>query len=170
MASSDSRRRGPSRLVATGKFSPPARAMTSSRPGTPAGAPGPESSSFDTAPTVTPPSIDLARLVCGHPAPEGHQREAQAVEVVVDVEVAGEARARVLGLVPGPILALIGHQPRQAALDGLRASAEGVWRHQRPCRLGRGAGAAADPLWILVGAAVLAPAPVGVLDPLEPGG
>src|SRR3954451_7393343 len=126
MASSDSRRRGPSRRGATGEFSPPARGMASSSPGTPAGAPGPESSGFDTAPTVTPPAIDLARLVRGHPAPEGHHREAQAVEVVVDVEVAGEACAGVLGLVPGSILALVGHQPREAALNRLRALAEGM--------------------------------------------
>src|SRR3954451_1863255 len=135
MASSDSRRRGPSRRVATGKFSLPARAMTSSSPGTPAGAPERRSAGFDADPTVAPPAMDLARLVRGHPAPQGHHREAHPIEVVVDVEVAGESRTRVLGLVPGPILALICDQPDKPSLHRRRALTEGVEGDQRPRRL-----------------------------------
>src|SRR5262245_23249114 len=103
-------------------------------------------------------------------AAERRQREDEPVEVVADVEVAREARARELGLVPVAVLALGARQPGDGALDGRRTlAAGGEQREQRPAGL-RGGRAAAPALGaILVGGERLAEAAVRVLHALEPG-
>src|SRR5215216_1845278 len=118
MPSNASRSRRPSSRLATGKFSPPARAMISSSPGTPSGAPGRGSAGFATAPTGAAAVTESPFHPGGCPAPQGHHGEAQPVQVVVDVEVAREAGAGVLGLVPGTVLTLVRDEPGEAALDG----------------------------------------------------
>src|SRR3954452_9306208 len=167
MPSNDSRSRRPSRRLATGKFSPPARAMMSSSPGTPSGAPGRGSSGFATAPTDAA-ALTASALLSARPASECHHGEAQPVQVVVDVEVAREAGAGVLGLVPGAVITLVVDQPCEPAFHGPCAFAERMKRDQRPRRLRRRAGPPADPGGVVVGASVLAPAAVRILDLLEP--
>jgi len=102
------------------------------------------------------------------PAQRVH-REHQPVQVVVDVEVAREASAGELRLVPVAVGPLGLGQPGDAALDGVGRAAGGEQREQRPGRLRRGGVAPARPLAaqlaVLVGAQVLAPAAVRVLVP-----
>src|SRR5215813_12204369 len=85
-------------------------------------------------------------------AAEGHDREDLPVEVVVQVEVAGEARPGEVRLVPAAVVALGLDEEANGALDGLAGFAGGVQREQRPRGLGRGRGAAAPQLRLAVGA------------------
>src|SRR5579864_5441148 len=102
--------------------------------------------------------------VCG----EGHQREVDGVEVVLEVEDAREAGRGPLLVVPGTVAALAAQQVIDAALDrgaGARAgdTAGGEQSHQRPGGLRRGARPDAFQGRFVVGAGRLAPAAVGVL-------
>src|SRR6266540_2508961 len=109
-----------------------------------------------------------SRLLIEDP-PERHHREDLPVEVVVDVEVAGEARACVVGLVPAAVAALRLDEPAHGTLDRGASHAGRVEAEQRPRRLRRGRRAAPSPRRVAVGAEVLAEAAVLVLHPLEPG-
>src|SRR5207247_9631389 len=102
------------------------------------------------------------------PSAKRRERKAEPVEVVVDVVVAREPGARVLVLVPGAVLALTLEQPPKPSFDDRRSLADRVERDQRPGRLRRGARAPADPGGVVVGAGILAPAAVLVLDLREP--
>src|SRR5919197_1160360 len=168
---SELRRRRPRSLLATGKFSPPARPITCRASGGPAGTSRWWMRGSDTALAgPAPPIGSVSSLIVAGPPAEGHQREVEPVEVVVDVEVAGKSGAGVFGLVPASVLALRPDEPRDPPLDGGRPLPERVERDQRPGRLRRGAAPPPDPCILAVGARVLAPAAVGVLDVLQPCG
>src|ERR1700722_17490556 len=110
------------KTLATGKFSRLAWAITAPYSGAAAvvliGGICPQPAA---APTVSP----------GEP-PQRHDREQKPVQVVVDVEVRWEARARVLGLVPGAVGALCIHEPAHAPVHGRRALTRGVQGEQGP--------------------------------------
>src|SRR5205823_2738962 len=100
--------------------------------------------------------------------PEGHHRKELPVEVVVDVEVAGEAGPGVVRLVPAPVAALRLHEPLDGTLDRRAPFARRVEGEQRPRGLRRSGRAAAAPRAVAVGAEVFAEAAVLVLHLLEP--
>src|SRR6185437_6048617 len=106
-----------------------------------------------------------------HVSSECGDGERQPVQVVVQVEVAREAGAGEVGLVPGAVRALGLRQPAQATLGRLAvALARREQRKQRRRGLRGGGRAAAGPLrLVIVGAQVLAPAAVVVLHRLQPG-
>src|SRR5207253_8009969 len=96
-------------------------------------------------------------------------REDQPVQVVVDVEVAGEARPRVPGLVPRPFGRLRLRQERHTSFGAERiATASGEDGKQGPRGLRRGALTAPRPRAVAVRTEVLAPAAVGVLVRFQP--
>src|ERR1700728_288598 len=156
-----------------------ATAMSPSKPRCRPGArsalsrPIPESA---TAPPTAYPSMRNAASTrssaMGHPphvAAEGAHREHHPVEVVVDVEVAGEPGPRVPGLVPGAVGTLGVDQVADAARRGRAPLPRGQEGQQGPGGLRRGRGPAAALGRIVVGAQVLAPPAVVVLVRLEPG-
>src|SRR6266571_7873726 len=107
---------------------------------------------------------------------ERADREDEPVQVVVDVEVAGESGAGVLRLVPAAVRPLVLGKPADAALDaagpsaaGGRGLAGGQQREQRPRGLRGRRLAAAGQRLVVIGAQVLAPAAVRVLMLLKPG-
>ncbi len=104
------------------------------------------------------------------PAQRG-EREDLPVEVVVDGEVPGEAGPGEVGLVPGTVLPLGGGQPLDTAFDGLGLplpAASGAISAQAVCEAVEALPAAPLPD-VPVGAEVLAPAAVVILDGLQPG-
>ncbi len=150
---------------ATGAAAPPTPAQRHR----PAGAAG--RSPIRVPPTPSARCGAARRSVTGVAAayrPERGDREDQPVQVVVDVEVAGEAGAGELRLVPGPVGPLRADQQLDAAPAAPVALPGREQREQRPGRLRRGRRAAADPRRVAVGAQVLAPAAVGVLLRLQP--
>src|SRR3954469_10497176 len=102
-------------MLATGKFSPRARASTASGAGTPSGS-GSRTTTVTPAERWAPQPVAADRagtrarragcswaLLGGEQAAQRHHRERLPVEVVVDVVVRREAGARVLRLVPAAI-------------------------------------------------------------------
>ena len=63
--------------------------------------------------------------------------------MIVDVVVRREACARVLRLVPGPVRALAGHEPLDAALEDPRSYDDPEW-------IGRGPSTASQTAWALL--------------------
>src|SRR5690242_5803837 len=108
----------PSTKLATGKFSAPACVMTSAC----------EGSASRPATTVV---IACTRSSTRAPT-QRHDREHEAVEVVVDVEVGGEAGSGELNLVPPAVRALRVHEPGDPAVHGLRTLAGGIECQQGP--------------------------------------
>src|SRR5690606_16580791 len=114
------------------------------------------------------PASRRASCRTSHVAAQGADREDEPVEVVVDVEVAGEAGAGEVLLVPVAVRPLVVDEPADAGVHGGGPLPGGQQRQQRPGRLGRGGRAAPDPGRVVVGAHVLAPPAVVVLVRLQP--
>ena len=88
--------------------------------------------------------------------------------MIVEIEVAGEAGAREVGLVPAPVRQLRLDEPAHRAVRDVARLAGGVEREQRPRGLRRRRRAASAPLRLAVRAEVLAEAAVLVLHAPEP--
>src|SRR5439155_802771 len=104
---------------------------------------------------------------------ERQHRPVRAIEVVVDEEIAREAPAGEIGLVPVAVVALrLGEEGRGAGSRGRTRLARRDQAQERPRRLRSGRDAAAVPSAALfafvIRAAVLSEAAVFILDRLEP--
>ena len=97
------------------------------------------------------------------------ERPVVAVEVVLEHEVTGEARAREVWLDPLAVGCLRAHQVLDAAHGGgVVERLQGEQGEQRPGRLRGGAGALAPQGGVLVGGAALTPAAIRLLVVFEP--
>src|SRR5665213_463172 len=113
-------------------------------------------------------TVSSATGLLRDPTTEGHHREHQAIQVIVDVEVSGEPGTGEPRLVPRPVLLLGAAQEVDTPLCGRAPAAGGEEGQQGPGRLGGGGGALPGQARVLVGAEVLAPSAVGVLVVLKP--
>src|SRR6266545_101117 len=127
-----------------------------------------QSGTFGSAAASTRSGAKMSKcLFIEHP-PERHHGEDLPVEVVVDVEVAGEPRSRVVRLVPAAVAALRVDEPAHRALGRRPELAGRVQAEQCPRRLRRRGRATPAPLGIAVGTQVFAEAAVLVLYTRQP--
>src|SRR3954452_20386898 len=104
----------------------------------------------------------------GEHAPERHDGEDLSVEVIVEIEVAREARPGEVRLVPASVAALCVDEPPDGALDRRPRLAGCVEGEQRPRGLRSRRSAAATPTDVAVRPEILAEAAVVVLHALQP--
>src|SRR5919201_4008586 len=104
----------------------------------------------------------LVRALCAI-ACQGQGGEEVPVQVIVDVEIAGEAGSSVLGLVPGVASLLLQQKADAPAAGRMVAESSLLQGDHGPGRLRWAADADAGERWILIGPAGLAPSAVRVL-------